>query len=531
MRIFSRLRLRHAALFAAAATAWGACAFYPGGPLIITVDPGFGETGSQITITGYGFGGTQGTAMLSFAGTSAETIVEWGKEQIVAIVPPQAMSGSLVVESDAGTSNEYAFVVGSSATPLVIDVLPSAAAAGELITVTGTGFGATQGSSAVTIGGSPVSDYSAWSNTAIVLEVPASAPGGPVEVAIAGFAPASHDFDVAPTVSDVQPAAATYGDVVTVIGSGFGASPGVVTIGGTAPATYLSWTNSVVVFNLPAATSVGDGSLILDNGPLTSDAMPITTKWQALTTLDGLPNNNTYDVALTATEILVATWGSGVARTADEGATWTVFDTADGLPGNSTRAVELKGTDIWVGTSVGAARSTDGGSTWSAYTTAEGLGNNYVLSIAVDPTSGDVWLGTNNGGVSVSADDGASWTNFTTAQGLSGNSVRGVYADGAEIWAATSARLNRSLDGGASWTWFSTLEGMGSNYGHDIGLVSGRLFVPTNDGGVSLTADDGATWQVHHTAHGLGANLVRAVATRSDRVAVATSAGIAFAAP
>ena len=128
-------------------------------------------------------------------------------------------------------------MVGSSATPLVIDVLPSAAAAGELITVTGTGFGATRGSSAVTIDGSPVNNYSAWSTTAIVLAVAASAPGGPVEVTLAGFAPATHDFDVVPTVSDVQPAAATYGDVVTVIGSGFGASPGEVTIGGTAPSS------------------------------------------------------------------------------------------------------------------------------------------------------------------------------------------------------------------------------------------------------------------------------------------------------
>ena len=49
---------------------------------------------------------------------------------------------------------------------------------------------------------------------------------------------------------------------------------------------------------------MGDASLILDNGPLTSDAMPITTNWQALATLDGPPNNNTYDVALSATEIL-----------------------------------------------------------------------------------------------------------------------------------------------------------------------------------------------------------------------------------
>ena len=55
---------------------------------------------------------------------------------------------------------------------------------------------------------------------------------------------------------------------------------------------------------MPVATSVGDASLILDNGPLTSDAMPITTNWQALATLDGPPNNNTYDVALSATEIL-----------------------------------------------------------------------------------------------------------------------------------------------------------------------------------------------------------------------------------
>src|SRR5579883_1001148 len=66
-------------------------------PLAITaISPSSGPAGSAVTITGTGFGSSQTSSTVDFNGTSA-AVQSWSDSQIVAIVPPGAVSGSVDV--------------------------------------------------------------------------------------------------------------------------------------------------------------------------------------------------------------------------------------------------------------------------------------------------------------------------------------------------------------------------------------------------------------------------------------------------
>ena len=119
------------------------------------------------------------------------------------------------------------------ATAAVWSVSPSSGGHGTLVTISGTGFGATQGSSSVTISGAPClfGAGSSWSAGSIKCSVqyPVGGKNTPyVNIAAAGFASvASYMFFTgASTISSFTPATSGYGGRVpmTITGSGFWSS-------------------------------------------------------------------------------------------------------------------------------------------------------------------------------------------------------------------------------------------------------------------------------------------------------------------
>jgi hypothetical protein len=85
------------------------------------------------------------------------------------------------------TSTTTITVPGSSG-PVITGVNPTEVKAGDQVRLTGTGFGATQGTSSIMIGGSAVSTVLSWSDTEILAAVPAGAKTGVVVVTTAGAA-------------------------------------------------------------------------------------------------------------------------------------------------------------------------------------------------------------------------------------------------------------------------------------------------------------------------------------------------------
>jgi len=149
-------------------------------PVLTSLSPASGKVAEAITITGRGFGGKQGTSVVTFNGVAATEIVSWSKTQITCKVPAGATSGPVKVSMSKGVSNEISFTVVQP--PVITSLSPASGKVKTVVTITGQGFRGKQGSSAVTFKGTPAKKIISWSKTQIVCKVPAGAKSGPVRV-------------------------------------------------------------------------------------------------------------------------------------------------------------------------------------------------------------------------------------------------------------------------------------------------------------------------------------------------------------
>ena len=137
-----------------------------------------------MTITGTNFGATQGTSTVTFNGTAA-TPTTWSATSIVVPVPTGATTGNVVVTVGGLASNALTFTVVDRAD--ADEPVADERAGRHAVTITGTNFGATQGTSTVTFNGTAATPTT-WSATSIVVPVPAGATTGNVVVTVGGLA-------------------------------------------------------------------------------------------------------------------------------------------------------------------------------------------------------------------------------------------------------------------------------------------------------------------------------------------------------
>ena len=144
--------------------------------------------------------------------------------------------------------------------PGITSLSPSSGAVGAAVTITGTNFGTTQGTSSVTFNGIAATPTS-WNATSIVVTVPAGATTGNVVVAVNDLPSPGAAFTVLPTpsISSLSPSSAAVGAPVTITGANFGATQGtsVVTFNGTA-ATATGWSAASITASVPAGATTGN---------------------------------------------------------------------------------------------------------------------------------------------------------------------------------------------------------------------------------------------------------------------------------
>jgi len=153
-------------------------------PHIDTVSPSSGNTGATVTLTGTNFGSTQDTGGVTIGGTTM-TVNSWTNTSVSVNVPANALDGDIVLtRSDSKTSNGGGFDV----IPTISGFTPTRRMEGENLTINGSGFGDTRGTSTVTFDGDTgsvsVTTYVSWSNNQIVVEVPTGAESGTITVTI-----------------------------------------------------------------------------------------------------------------------------------------------------------------------------------------------------------------------------------------------------------------------------------------------------------------------------------------------------------
>ena len=163
-------------------------------PILTSLTPSSGAAATPVTISGSNFGSTQGASTVTFNGTTAAP-TSWSSTSIVVPVPSGATTGPLVVTVGGMASNSLGFTVTVPA-PILTSLTPSSGVAGTPVTISGSNFGSTRGTSTVTFNGTSASP-TGWSATSIVVPVPTGATTGPVVVTVGGAASNSLGFTVA----------------------------------------------------------------------------------------------------------------------------------------------------------------------------------------------------------------------------------------------------------------------------------------------------------------------------------------------
>lgn len=253
-------------------------------PLINSISPTSGVTGSSVIISGKNFGPSQGTGAVAF-GTANAQVLSWDNTQIVADVP-SAATGNVNVTVAVGSvsSNGFAFSVARGA-PSVANVSPTSGPVGTVITISGANFGASQGNGYVTVG--PVlTAVTSWSNTQIVATVPNISNGSEnVQVEVGGTGGTLSNaaaFTVTipqPAISSLSPTSGLAGTSVTITGTKFGAMQGYSYVEfGAVLGTVTSWSNTQIVATVP---NISNGTVNVQvstgaPGTVISNTVPFT---------------------------------------------------------------------------------------------------------------------------------------------------------------------------------------------------------------------------------------------------------------
>ena len=160
---------------------------------------------------------------------------------------------------------------------------------------------------------------------------------------------------------------------------------------------------------------------------------------------------------------------------------WENFTTEDGLPDDKVFALAVDGPRVWAGTENGLGLYEDG--RWKVFRPHDGLAHRAVMSIAVDPKTGDVWVGTLGGLSRFSA--GRFDTFMQLNSGLANDVVYAVAVQDEYLWAATAAGVSRLNTHTGQWDIFNEKNTMMHEiwcYGLSVG--NGKVYVAVWGGGL-----------------------------------------------
>jgi uncharacterized membrane protein YdjX (TVP38/TMEM64 family) len=320
-------------------------------PTISSISPSSGVPGTQVTINGTNFGSTQGSGQLWLGSTYAGSIVSWSATQIVATVAANSISGNAQVQQSGVWGNQVAFTVTS---PSITSISPTTARAGDSITITGTNFGSTQGSGQVWLGSKLAGSYVSWSNTQIVATVASGATSGTAQVKQSGVWGNSVALTViTPVITNVSPTTARAGDSITITGTGFGSTQGSgsVWLGSKLAGSYVSWSDTQIVATV--ASGAVTGTVQVQQGGVWNNYGTFTVITPVLSSISPTSGPVGTQVTFTGTGF-GTTQGSGKVWLANKYATivsWSDTQVvATVIAGSSTSASQVFQNGVWSNT-------------------------------------------------------------------------------------------------------------------------------------------------------------------------------------
>ena len=284
-------------------------------PSITSLTPTSGTSGTQVTVSGSGFGSSRGTGAI-WLGSTPGTIVSWSDTQIVATVASNSTSGSAQVRQNGAWSNAVTFNV---VTAVISSVTPSSGLPGAQVTIAGSSFGTAQGTGQIWLG-TANGLVQSWSDTHIVAVVANGSTSGSPRVLQSGVWSNAISFTVNSLhITSVSPASGSPGASVTITGSGLGATQGAGTILlGSVNGLVNSWTDTQIVA-VVAVGSVSGIARVQQNG-LWSNALNFIVPGGTNTLVP-----NIVSMVVGDTRTIQALSNTGQPLT---GLTWTSSDTS-----------------------------------------------------------------------------------------------------------------------------------------------------------------------------------------------------------
>jgi ligand-binding sensor domain-containing protein len=214
------------------------------------------------------------------------------------------------------------------------------------------------------------------------------------------------------------------------------------------------------------------------------------------------PRTTLYSAAIAATIFLFFPAIPAHRAIADPGQTprvyteWETFHVQDGLPDDHIFALCADEDRLWVGTEGGLALYRNG--EWKSWTEKDGLPWNVVTAIAVDPKTGDVWLGMLGGGLSRFS--GGRFDRFNQFNsGLVNDVVYGVAILDGTVWVATTAGLSVYDTVSGQWRIHTEKNApMEEIWCYNVDARDGKAFVAVWGGGVLEWDASTGRFNAHH---------------------------------
>src|SRR5437016_1222292 len=219
------------------------------------------------------------------AGGEARHMIRWARASLI--------PGILLLHALSIPTHLYG--VG----PTITSLSPNVGAVGASVTIAGSGFGSSQGTSTVKFNGTTATTISFWNASTIVAVVPTGATTGNTVVTVSGRASNGVLFTVVPSpvITGISPTSGPAGTSMTISGNNFGTSPGGVSFAGACCYGSTSWSDTSIVTTVPGGQTTGNvqvsASGVLSNGvfftgyPQISDLSPNVASVGTSVTISG----------------------------------------------------------------------------------------------------------------------------------------------------------------------------------------------------------------------------------------------------
>lgn len=236
--------------------------------------------GSQIIITGEGWGDAQSDSQLVFSGNAPANILSWNDGRVVFTVPEAATSGNLL-----GLIHGKSFVLAEMQICSLLGLSHDLAVPGQEVILSGIGFSPGAKAGSVTVG-KVVADVVAWGNDGITIKLPLNAVSGDVIVSCGDHFSNALRLNVL-RIDSISHLRRPVGSRLLIDGGGFGTDRGYVWFGEKLAVTIPAWSDNRIEVVIPEEISGSQEVVVSTLGVRSAPVDFIAAEFSSLDPLEG----------------------------------------------------------------------------------------------------------------------------------------------------------------------------------------------------------------------------------------------------